>query len=411
MDRGASPRGSSRPPRPRRASVDRLWPRAAGSFCSLPTRPARAAMVSGCGSPRVDHTRAVHSYLAAPRAAHPLRLRATALARSPPTRTCMPPSRAPPRCPAPAGPSPPRSSPGWWPRASAWRRSCSTPAWPRSRQTSRPTPSTSGCPAATAHRVNDTRRKGGRVIAVGTTVVRALESVVDEHGARPRRQRLDRHGGHPRATRCRSVDGLLTGWHEPEASHLAMLEAIAGRPLLERVLRGGARRGLPVARVRRRPPDPPVTTIRSDDCSGGGSTDAADSPLQQLPTTRRAILNLIKRRGRSTPPRWPRPSRITPAAIRQQLARLEEDGLLVHGDEPADSPRRGRPRHVYALTAAAEALYPEALRRPHDRAARLSRRTRHRPRRRPLRTTPSPPRWPMPSPARRTSPSTIRSPS
>jgi S-adenosylmethionine:tRNA ribosyltransferase-isomerase len=32
----------------------------------------------------------------------------------------------------------------------------------------------------------------------------------------------------------RSVDGLLTGWHEPEASHLAMLEAIAGRDLLER---------------------------------------------------------------------------------------------------------------------------------------------------------------------------------
>jgi S-adenosylmethionine:tRNA ribosyltransferase-isomerase len=31
----------------------------------------------------------------------------------------------------------------------------------------------------------------------------------------------------------RSIDGFLTGWHEPEASHLAMLEAIAGRPLLE----------------------------------------------------------------------------------------------------------------------------------------------------------------------------------
>ena len=31
----------------------------------------------------------------------------------------------------------------------------------------------------------------------------------------------------------RAVDGLLTGWHEPEASHLAMLEAIAGRELLE----------------------------------------------------------------------------------------------------------------------------------------------------------------------------------
>jgi S-adenosylmethionine:tRNA ribosyltransferase-isomerase len=32
----------------------------------------------------------------------------------------------------------------------------------------------------------------------------------------------------------RAVDGLLTGWHEPEASHLLMLEAIAGRELLER---------------------------------------------------------------------------------------------------------------------------------------------------------------------------------
>jgi DeoR family suf operon transcriptional repressor len=50
---------------------------------------------------------------------------------------------------------------------------------------------------------------------------------------------------------------------------------------------------------------------------------------------------------------------LTPAAVRQQLARLEEDGLLVRGDAPADSPRRGRPRHVYALTAAAEALYPK----------------------------------------------------
>ena len=32
----------------------------------------------------------------------------------------------------------------------------------------------------------------------------------------------------------RVVDGLLTGWHEPEASHLQMLEAVAGRELLER---------------------------------------------------------------------------------------------------------------------------------------------------------------------------------
>src|ERR1700728_751060 len=84
----------------------------------------------------------------------------------------------------------------------------------------------------TAHRVNDTHRRGGRVIAIGTTVVRALESVVDEHG------RVHPGDGwtqtvvspdHP----VRSIDAFLTGWHEPEASHLAMLEAIAGRPILE----------------------------------------------------------------------------------------------------------------------------------------------------------------------------------
>jgi S-adenosylmethionine:tRNA ribosyltransferase-isomerase len=85
---------------------------------------------------------------------------------------------------------------------------------------------------ATAHRVNDTHRNGGKVIAIGTTVVRALETVVDERG--------HLHAGngwtekvvtpeHP----VLSVDGLLTGWHEPEASHLAMLQAIAGQDLLE----------------------------------------------------------------------------------------------------------------------------------------------------------------------------------
>ena len=84
----------------------------------------------------------------------------------------------------------------------------------------------------TAHRINDTRRSGGRVIAIGTTVVRALESVVDEHGhVHPSEGWTETvvSPEHP----VRSIDGFLTGWHEPEASHLAMLEAIAGRPLLE----------------------------------------------------------------------------------------------------------------------------------------------------------------------------------
>ncbi|HTW98223.1 MAG TPA: S-adenosylmethionine:tRNA ribosyltransferase-isomerase, partial [Acidimicrobiales bacterium] len=88
-------------------------------------------------------------------------------------------------------------------------------------------------PAATARRVNETRRAGGRVVAVGTTVVRALESAVDPAGTVHPAQGWTELVVTP--TRAlRSVDGLLTGWHEPRASHLAMLEAIAGRRLLER---------------------------------------------------------------------------------------------------------------------------------------------------------------------------------
>ncbi len=86
--------------------------------------------------------------------------------------------------------------------------------------------------APTAARVNETRRGGGRVIAIGTTVVRALESVVDGRG--------HVHAGEgwtdvviTPARRVSAVDGLLTGWHEPEASHLQMLEAVAGRAVLD----------------------------------------------------------------------------------------------------------------------------------------------------------------------------------
>jgi S-adenosylmethionine:tRNA ribosyltransferase-isomerase len=85
----------------------------------------------------------------------------------------------------------------------------------------------------TADLINDARRRGSRVIAVGTTAVRALETVVDERG------RVHPGSGWTDvvvtpARGVRAVDGLITGWHEPEASHLALLEAIAGRPLLER---------------------------------------------------------------------------------------------------------------------------------------------------------------------------------
>ena len=74
-----------------------------------------------------------------------------------------------------------------------------------------------------AAQINDTRRRGGRVIAVGTTVVRALETVANEQGVRAGQgyTRLMITAKH----RLKAVDGLLTGLHEPEASHLDLLTA------------------------------------------------------------------------------------------------------------------------------------------------------------------------------------------
>jgi S-adenosylmethionine:tRNA ribosyltransferase-isomerase len=88
-------------------------------------------------------------------------------------------------------------------------------------------------PEATAVRVNAAHDAGRRVIAIGTTVVRGLETAADEDGRmRPFDGWTDVVITPERGVRA--VDGLLTGWHEPEASHLLMLEAVAGRELLER---------------------------------------------------------------------------------------------------------------------------------------------------------------------------------
>jgi S-adenosylmethionine:tRNA ribosyltransferase-isomerase len=97
-------------------------------------------------------------------------------------------------------------------------------------------------PEETARRVMLTRSGGGRVIAVGTTVVRALETVTTAEGKVSASQGWTNVLVSP-ASGVRSVDGLLTGWHEPRASHLLMLEAVAGRELLERSYRAGLERG------------------------------------------------------------------------------------------------------------------------------------------------------------------------
>jgi S-adenosylmethionine:tRNA ribosyltransferase-isomerase len=91
-------------------------------------------------------------------------------------------------------------------------------------------------PATTAALVNATREGGGRVIAVGTTAVRALETVADPVGAvRPGEGWTDLVLGPDRPARV--VDGLLTGWHEPRSSHLRLLEAVAPVDVLARAYR------------------------------------------------------------------------------------------------------------------------------------------------------------------------------
>jgi len=95
-----------------------------------------------------------------------------------------------------------------------------------------PQPEPFEVPPDTARRVNAAIRVGGRVIAVGTTSVRALESSAVGPGLSLPSSGLTNLVVDPTDT-PRVTAGLLTGWHQPMASHLAMVEAFAGRRLLE----------------------------------------------------------------------------------------------------------------------------------------------------------------------------------
>ena len=90
-------------------------------------------------------------------------------------------------------------------------------------------------PASTAALIDDARRRGARIIAIGTTVVRALEDAAARDG-------------HVRAgagvatlrvrpfTRLRVVDALVTGQHEPGTSHYDLLRAFQGDEVLRDAL-------------------------------------------------------------------------------------------------------------------------------------------------------------------------------
>lgn len=83
----------------------------------------------------------------------------------------------------------------------------------------------------TARLVRATQQAGGRVVAVGTTVTRALESAVDGGipvAASGWTERVITPAHPPQV-----VDGLVTGWHDPQASHLLLVEAVAGTALTQ----------------------------------------------------------------------------------------------------------------------------------------------------------------------------------
>ena len=106
----------------------------------------------------------------------------------------------------------------------------------------RPYPERFEVPVTTARLVNEARAAGHRIIGVGTTAVRAIETVADERG------RLRAAGGWTSLVvtpdrGVRTIDGLVTGFHEPRASHLDMLRAIAGQCLLADVYAEALREG------------------------------------------------------------------------------------------------------------------------------------------------------------------------
>ncbi|MFI6280654.1 S-adenosylmethionine:tRNA ribosyltransferase-isomerase [Streptomyces sp. NPDC050988] len=96
-----------------------------------------------------------------------------------------------------------------------------------------PYPERFAVPETSARLINAAGAGDGRVVAVGTTAVRAVESATGADGVvRAAKGWTDLVVTPERGVRV--VDGLLTGLHEPEASHLLMLEAVAGRAAVDR---------------------------------------------------------------------------------------------------------------------------------------------------------------------------------
>ena len=89
-------------------------------------------------------------------------------------------------------------------------------------------------PATTASLINATRQRGGRIIAIGTTVVRALEAAATRDGSVRSGTGVATLRIGP-LTRLNVVDALVTGQHEPDTSHYELLRAFQDDDVLRRV--------------------------------------------------------------------------------------------------------------------------------------------------------------------------------
>ncbi len=87
-------------------------------------------------------------------------------------------------------------------------------------------------PATTADLINQAHRRGSNVVAAGTTAVRALQTAAGDDGIVHPAEGWTELVIHP-DTPITAVDGLITGWHEPGASHLSLLQAVGGHDLVE----------------------------------------------------------------------------------------------------------------------------------------------------------------------------------
>ena len=204
------------------------------------------------------------------------------------------------------------------------------------------------------------------MIAVGTTVVRALETVTDDQGVvHPGDGWTElvvtpEHG-------VRAVDGLLTGWHEPEATHLLMLEAIAGRAALERGLRRGARRagtcGTSSATA--------TCSSRTAPCDDDRTRPRA---ARRCPRAGARCSTRCAGAARRRPSEVARPARHDRSGAASTSPRSSTTGSPRPPRCRGRAGQRGRAQLAYTAHRPRPTPVPEGLRRAHQRAARLRRR-------------------------------------